>query len=114
MTLRALRGVADRDAAGVDLGGAGRGSGVIAFGRTVMIGVPVLTLDFTTIAPPKIDCSATRPSPMPTASVISPEPVLTASRPAISLPSAVLASSTAAGELEATRLASSSAFGATR
>ena len=91
----------------------GAGSGVTAFGRTAMIGVPDLTLEFTTIAPPKIDCSAIRSSSMPTASVISPEPVLTASLAAISLPSAVLGTSTAAGAAAATRLASSSAFGAT-
>ena len=65
------------------------------------------------MAPPKIDCSATRPSPRLTASVISPEPVFTASLAAISRPSAVLATSTAAGDLSATRAASSSALGAT-
>src|ERR1022692_540706 len=91
----------------------GAGSGVVAFGRTAMIGRPAVTLEFTTIAPPKIDCSATRSSPMSTASVISPDPVLIASLAAISLPSGVLATSTAAGEPDATRLASSSALGAT-
>jgi hypothetical protein len=48
-----------------------------------------------------------------TASVSTPELVLTASRPAISLPSVVPATSTAAGEADATSEASSSAVGAT-
>src|SRR5580692_7973920 len=91
----------------------GAGSGATAFGRTATIGVPERTLDWTTMAPPKIDCSAIRSSPRSTASVIRPEPVFTASLPAISRPSAVLATSTASGDLSATRPASSSAFGAT-
>ncbi len=87
-------------------------SGAIALGRTATMGVPTATLDWTMMAPPKMDCSATRPSSRPTASVISPEPVLTASRAATSRPSAVLATSTAAGDFSATRAASSSALGA--
>jgi hypothetical protein len=78
-----------------------------------MIGVPAVTFDFTTIDPPKIDCSAVRLSSSPVASMITPELVLTASRPAISLPSPVPGSSTAAGDWLATRLASASATGAT-
>ncbi len=48
-----------------------------------------------------------------TASVSTPDPVLTASRPAISLPSVVPATSTAAGDADPTSCASSSAAGAT-
>src|SRR6201996_3042710 len=92
-------------------------SGEIAFGRTAMIGVPALATECTVIAPPKFGCSATGapsgPAVTLTASVSTPEPVLTASRPAISLPSVVPAISTAAGDTEATREASSSAAGAT-
>jgi hypothetical protein len=51
---------------------------------------------------------------MSTASVISPEPVLIASRPAISLPSADEAISTAAGEVFSISCCRASAFGATR
>ena len=47
------------------------------------------------------------------ASVRIPEFVLTASRPAISLPSVVPATSTATGDVSATSCASSSAAGAT-
>src|SRR5215470_12287724 len=93
--------------------GDGAGSGAIAFGRTATIGIPARTRDCTMMAPPKIDCSATSPSSRPTASVSTPDPVLTASRPAISRPSAVLATSTAAGDFSATSAASSSALGAT-
>src|SRR5579863_944248 len=65
------------------------GSGVIAFGRTAMIGVPARTVEWTVIEPPKLGCSATGapsgPAVTLTASVSTPEFVLTASRPAISL-----------------------------
>ena len=73
------------------------------------IRVPVVTLDFTTTAPPKMDCSATGPSSPGVryaASVSTPEPILTASRPATSLPSAVAGTSTAAGDACATSAAS--------
>src|SRR5260370_14967497 len=92
--------------------GADAGSGATALGRTATMGVPARTRDWTMIAPPKIDCSATRPSSRPTASVITPEPVLIASRPATSRPSAVLATRTAAGDFFATRQANSPALGA--
>ena len=39
----------------------GDASGGTAFGRTATIGMPVVTLDFTMMAPPKMDCSATGP-----------------------------------------------------
>jgi len=79
------------------------GSGAAEFGRTATIGVPLRTRDWTMIAPPKMDCSATGPEPSsagarPTASVSTPEEVVTASRPAISLPSGVAATRTAAGD----------------
>ncbi len=103
-------------ATGASSAAPGDGSGVTAFGRTATIGVPARTRDFTTMAPPKMDCSATGPSSpgaRSTASVRMPEPVLTASRPATSLPSPVAAMSTAAGEACATSEASTSAAGAT-
>ena len=53
-----------------------------------MIGVPVLTAEWTTVAPPNTDCSAMifpSCSARPTASQSIPEFVLTASRPATSL-----------------------------
>ncbi len=81
------------------------------------IGVPRVTREWTTVEPPKMDCSATGPAPSAgvrsTASVISPEFVLTASLPAISLPSGVPATSTSAGAFSATSWASSAAVGAT-
>ena len=82
-----------------------------------MTGVPFVTRECTVIAPPKFGCSTAGAPPAPavtlTASVSTPEFVLTASRPAISLPSVVPATSTAAGDLAATSCASSSAAGAT-
>ena len=82
-----------------------------------MIGVPFVTRECTVIAPPKFGCSASGAPSSPavtlTASVSTPEFVLTASRPAISLPSVVPATSTAAGAFSATSCASSSAAGAT-
>ena len=93
------------------------GSGAAAFGRTATIGVPLRTRDRTMIAPPKMDCSATGPEPSSpgvrsTASVRTPEEILTASRPAISLPSGVAATRTATGDVRLTRDASTSAAGA--
>ncbi len=81
-----------------------------------MIGVPFLTVECTVIEPPKFGCCANGPlSPevTSTASVSTPDPVLTASRPAISLPSVVPAISTATGDFSPTSCASSSAAGAT-
>ncbi len=82
-------------------------------GRTVMIGVPTGTFDFTTVAPPNTDCVAVPSAATSTASVMMPEPDLMARRAATSLPSAVLATRTAAGDLSATSLARTSALGAT-
>ncbi len=70
-----------------------------------MIGVPVVTVERTTVEPPNTGCSAVMDAPSAVTSVASvstPEPVLMASRAAISLPSAPEASSTAAGLLSAT------------
>ena len=78
-------------------GCAAEGSGAVELGRMVMIGVPVATLDLTIHAPPKIGCSQTRSALTPTASVMTPPPVLTASRAATSLPSALQGIKTAAG-----------------
>ena len=93
---------------------AGAGSAATEFGRTVTMGVPVLTAEWTTVAPPNTDCSATilpSCSARPTASQSMPEFVLTASRPATSLFCPVEAISTAAGETWATRAARTSASG---
>jgi hypothetical protein len=82
-----------------------------------MIGVPVVTLDDTIVEPPNTCCSAAGPpSPAVTsvASVMTPEPVFSASRAAISLPSALEVSSTAAGDAASTSWARTSAVGATR
>ena len=96
---------------------AGEASAATEFGRTAMIGVPVFTVEWTVTAPPKFGCSrhrrAVAPAVTSTASVSTPDPVLTASRPAISLPSVVPAISTAAGDADPTSEASSSAAGAT-
>src|SRR5664280_2692964 len=89
------------------------GSGAVELGRTVKIGVPACTVDCTMVEPPKIDCVATRSAETATASVMIPDPVLTAVRPAISLPSMEEAASTAAGDFSATSWASTSALGAT-
>ena len=77
---------------------AGAASGAAEFGRTVMIGVPVVTFECTMVEPPKMDWVATKSSEIPTASVITPLLILIASRPAISLPSAVEVINTAAGD----------------
>ena len=94
----------------------GAGSGATALGRIATIGVPRLTRECTIVAPPKMDCSATgfpsSPSVRSTASVSTPESVLTAARQAISLPSAVPASRTSAGDFSWTSWASSAAVGA--
>ena len=78
---------------------------------------PLFTVEWTLTEPPKLACDTTAepsgPAATSTASVSTPAPVLTASRPATSLPSGDPAMSTAAGEAEATSCASSSAFGAT-
>ena len=75
------------------------GSGAIEFGRTAMIGAPVrdLGLDDDRAAEDRLlgDQALARGRPT---SVSSPEPVLIASRPAISRPSAVLGTRTAAGD----------------
>jgi hypothetical protein len=82
-----------------------------------MIATPLLTVAWTLTDPPKLACDTSAdpsgPAVTSTASVSTPAPALTASRPATSLPSAVPAMSTAAGDTEATSWASSSAFGAT-
>ncbi len=93
---------------------AGASDGAVELARTVMIGVPVATLDETTTLPPKIGCSATRSAVTPTASVIRPLPVLTARRAATSLPSELLGRRTAAGLLSPTSCASTAALGPVR
>src|ERR1700730_8380617 len=65
----------------------GDASGVTAFGRTAIIGVPARTVEWTVIDPPKFGCSATGapsgPAVTLTASVSTPDPSLTATRRAI-------------------------------
>jgi hypothetical protein len=93
-------------------------SGAAEFGFTVMTGVPEVTLACTLKLPANTLCVVTGAPPSPawtsTASVIRPEPVLTARRAATSLPSPPEGSSTAAGEVFSTSWASASALGATR
>ena len=74
-------------------------SGVAELGLTVMIGVPLVTFAWTVKLPANTDCVVTGlPSwATSTASVIRPESILTARRPAISLPSPPDGISTAAG-----------------
>jgi len=83
-------------------------------GRTVMMGVPLVTFDWTTVDPPKTLCVQVPSAAIPTASVMMPESVRTASRAAASLPSAVEATSTAAGARSATNWAKACAAGTTR
>ena len=96
---------------------AGAGSALTAFGRTAMTGVPLRDPGVHGDRAAEVrllDCRRrAAPAVTLTASVSTPEFVLTASRPAISLPSVVPATSTAAGDLAATSCASSSAAGAT-
>jgi hypothetical protein len=114
-TIRAPRSEAENSAVTCStVPAAGACEGVVLLARTVMIGVPVATLDCTTTLPPKTGCSAVRSGRTPTASVISPLPVLMARRAATSLPSALLGSSTAAGALSATSRASTAALGPAR
>ena len=75
--------------------------------------MPVLTLDCTDTAPPKMDCVAVASGLTATASTRMPEPSLNASRAAISLFSAVEEIRTAAGDACPATAASASAFGAT-
>ena len=64
--------------------------------------------------PAKTDCVVVPSEAMSVASVIRPDSSLTASRPAISLPSVVELIRIAAGFESAASCASASAFGATR
>ena len=88
-------------------------SGATLLGRTVKMGVPLVTLECTTVEPPNTLWVATRSADTATASVMTPEFVRTARRPAASFPSAVEATSTAVGDFSATSCASTSALGAT-
>jgi hypothetical protein len=100
-----------------EAGAPAAGSGVAELGLTVTIGMPVVTRDLTVKPAANTDWVTTGP-PSPawtsTASVMTPEPSLTARRPAISLPSAEDGMSTAAGEACSTTAASASTFGTTR
>jgi hypothetical protein len=95
-------------------GDAGAGDGVTELGRMVTIGSPRVTLDVTIVEPAKITCVAVPSGVTATASVSSPLSSLTASRPAISLPSWVEASRTAAGWTRLISSATAVALGATR
>ena len=71
---------------------AGAASGATELPRTVMTGMPVVTVECTTVEPPNTDCVATiAPASdcTSTASVMTPEPIFSARRAAASLPSAV-------------------------
>jgi hypothetical protein len=85
-----------------------------------MSGVPEVTVAVTVWLPANTDCVVTgEASPSSggctsTASVMSPDPVRTATRAAISRASGVAGNSTAAGDVWCTSAASASALGATR
>jgi len=64
--------------------------------------------------PANTDCVVVPSASTSTASVIRPAPILTESRPAISLPSEVDGIRIAAGEVFSASCCSASAFGATR
>ena len=83
------------------------------FGRTVIIGVPWETFECTVVEPPKTNCVAVISAETSTASVIMPEPDLTAVRAATSLPNACDATRTAAGAWAAIICAKTSATAAT-
>ena len=80
---------------------AGAGSTAAEFGLMVMTGVPLETRDLVVNEAANTDCVATGPSSpasRSTASVMTPEPIRTARRAAISLASAEDGTSTAAGD----------------
>jgi hypothetical protein len=81
---------------------AAAGNTAAELGLTVITGVPLVTRERVVKEAAKADWMATGPSApasRSTASVIRPEPVRTASRAAISLPSAEEGINTAAGEI---------------
>ncbi len=82
---------------------AAAGSTGAEFGLTVMTGTPLETRDLVVKAAANTDCVATGPSSPASrsmASVMMPEPMRTARRAAISLPSAEDGTSTAAGDTD--------------
>ena len=87
---------------------------MIELGRIVTIGRPLVTFALTIVEPAKTTWVAVPSAATSTASVSRPFSSLTASRPAISLPSWVEASNTAAGLIRLTSSATAVAFGATR
>jgi hypothetical protein len=82
-------------------GRTGAGSGATAFGFTVTTGAPWLTAALTCQFPANTDWVVVPSAATSVASVISPEPSFTASRPATSRPSAVELSRIAAGSAAA-------------
>ncbi|MGX1268173.1 hypothetical protein RKD18_001367 [Streptomyces phaeoluteigriseus] len=96
---------------------AGAASTAALFGFTVMTGVPLTTREVVVKDAANTDWVATGPSSpasRSTASVMMPEPVRSARRAAISLPSAEDDTSTAAGETASTAAWRASTFGTTR
>lgn len=96
---------------------AGAASTAALLGLTVMTGVPLETRDLVVKEAANADCVATGPSSpasRSTASVMMPEPIRTARRAAISLPSAEDGTSTAAGDTASYAACSASTFGTTR
>ncbi|GAA3243812.1 hypothetical protein GCM10020256_68990 [Streptomyces thermocoprophilus] len=96
---------------------AGAASTAALFGLTVMTGVPLETRDLVVKDAANTDWVATGPSSpasRSTASVMMPEPMRSARRAAISLPSAEDGTSTAAGETCSTAACRASTFGTTR
>jgi hypothetical protein len=82
-------------------------------GFTVMTGAPWVTLAVTVYPPANADWVVVRSAATSVASVMIPDPSLTARRAAISLPSGLDVTRTAAGEAAAAICASTSAFGVT-
>ncbi|CAB4967204.1 unannotated protein [freshwater metagenome] len=87
--------------------------GSIELALKVIIGTPVVTAECTVVEPPNTDWVVIKSLSTPTASVIIPELVLTATRAAISLPLADEVISKAFGFLSAIICASPSAIAAT-
>lgn len=96
---------------------AGAASTAAEFGLTVMTGVPLATRVLVVKDAANADCVATGPSSpasRSTASVMMPEPMRSARRAAISLPSAEEGTRTAAGETASYAAWRASTFGTTR
>ena len=82
--------------------------------RSVKIGVPAVTFEWTITEPANATWVAVPSAAISVTSVRKPLPILIARRAAISLPSGEEGMTTAAGDFSCTSWASTSALGATR